>query len=148
MSSPQAASLHEAGPQVSILGYSADGAYEQCEAAMASAGSDAPLRLLLVRNGDHCDYRIRCPHTLAALFGSAAAISVDAHGPLVQISAQKGLSGAVVTGFPGLSEATLARVYQVCSELCAAVAAGNDARAASLARRLAEAGSRPYGSTT
>ena len=146
MTLEQTTSPDGTGPRVSILGYSAAGAYEQCEAAMPVAGSDAPLRLLLVRNGDRCDYRIRCPHTLAVLFGSAAAISVDAHGPLVQISAQKGLTGAVVTGFPGLPEATLARVYRVCSEFCAAVAAGGDERAASLVRRLAEAGSRPYGS--
>lgn len=130
---------------VSILGYSAAGGYEQCEAAMPWDGLDAPLRLLLVRNGERFDYRIRCPQTLAALFGSAAAISIDAHGPLVQISAQKGLSGAVVTGFPGLSDATLARIYQLCSDLCAAVAASGDARAAALARSLAHAARRPYG---
>ena len=131
--------------EVVILGYSSADDYEQCEVAMRCAVGAEPLRLLLVRSGERFDYRIRCAATLTHLFGSAAAVNVDAHGSLVQISAQKGLSGAVVTSFPGLPDAALERVYRLCREACAAVAASGDARAAAIARELARAGDRPYG---
>jgi len=121
---------------------SGSGAYRQVEVKV-TLNDGFITRITLAVNNGVGDFRIRSDETLQYLFGSTGTLSKDQYGNLLQVSARRGMCGAIITGFPAASSSSLDRVYEICRHACQSLLSSSNDEVALLAKEIDAQMSRP-----
>jgi len=114
---------------------SGGGAYRQVEAKV-TLDDGFVAKITLAVNNNVGDFRIRSDATLQHLFGSTETLSRDQYGNLLQVSARRGMHGAIITGFPAAPSSSLEQLYEICRYACQSLLSSSNEEVASLAKQI------------